>query len=377
MTDTHAMLAEPTHDELAEQMFVRDLKVHMFRTVDPLAGKLAEVMDPGEHSNSRVETTYEALSKKPGFARFVGLYRGSQELLWSLVGHSVDRQARRLEEIASNAPQDLGSLTLDPEMEQPEYIAEGDIHMMPGGYALDDGSLVQGALMDRGGAVYMLGQNGGFLNDRRGWTLAAHLNSRWPDLKPEKILEMGCGIGASIVPLAKTYPDAEVHGIDVGASMLRYALARARHLGAAVHFRQASAEATSYPDESFDVIFSCAMFHETSPDAMSNIMDECFRLLRPGGIVAHLEVPQRYEDEALWTQVRGELERVYNNEPNWKTAISANYQTLLKVAGFEDVAIGYQDATGSADSTPDNFSDTNKGVFQSWFVASGVKPPKN
>jgi ubiquinone/menaquinone biosynthesis C-methylase UbiE len=156
--------------------------------------------------------------------------------------------------------------------------------------------------------------------------------------------------------------------------MLRYALARAQHLGAAVHFRQGSAENAPYPDASFDCVFSCAMFHETSPEAMSNIMAESFRLLRPGGIVAHLEVPQRYDDEALWTKVRGELERIYNNEPNWKTAISADYDALLRMAGFEDIALGYQDATGSADGTPENFSPENKGVFRSWFVASGVKP---
>ena len=373
MPDTHTMLAEATHDELAEQMFVRDLKIHLIRGFDPLASSLADKLDPGEGHNARAEATFDAMSERPSFARLVGAYRTSQELLWSLVGHSVERQIEELESKAATAPQELGSLTLDPDMEQPEYIAEGDIHMMPGGYGLDDGGLAQGALMDRGGAVYMLGQNGGFLNDGRGWTLASHLRSRWPDFAPGKILEMGCGIGASVVPVAKTFPEAEVHGLDVGASMLRYAHARAQHLGVAVHFQQGNAEHTPYPDESFDCVFSCAMFHETSPEATRNIFAESYRLLKPGGVVAHLEVPQRYEDESLWTKVRGELEREFNNEPNWKNAISADYETLAKAAGFKEVMTGYQDAARDASPNPDGFGKENKGVFRSWFVVSGVK----
>jgi SAM-dependent methyltransferase len=373
MPDRHAMLPVANHDEMAEQFFIRDLKMHIGRKLDPLAEKMAAVLDPGERNNARVETVYNELQEQPSFGRFLSTWRASQDVLWSLIGHSVDRQRGDLEERAA-IKQPLGSVTLDPDFQQPSYLEDGDVHLMPGGYGLDDGGVGQGAVMDNGGAIYMLGMNGGFLNDGRGWTLASHLKARWPDFAPEKILEMGCGIGASIVPLVETYPEAEVHGIDVGASVLRYAHARAESLDAAVHFKQGDAEKAPYPDESFDCVFSCALFHETSPEAISNIIKESMRLLRPGGVVAHLEVPQRYEEVSLWNQVRGEVEREYNNEPNWKTAISADYDSLLEMAGFEDIATGYQDAAREAVPGNDGFGGESKGVFRSWFVASGIKP---
>ena len=373
MTDRHPVMAKASHDELAEQLFVKDLKVYIGSQCDPIAEELSSEVDPGQQSNSRVETAYNELKKRPGFARYLGAWRASQDLLWSVVGHSIDRQRDELEERATPKT-DLGSITLNSNFEAPDYLVARDVHQMPGGYGFDDGGVRQGALIDSGGAVYMLGRNGGFLNDGRGWSAISHLVSRWPDFKPESILEMGCGIGASIIPFAKTFPDAKVQGVDVGASMLRYAHARAQSLGAAVHFKQGDAANAPFEDESFDLVFSCAMLHETSLEAIPNIMKESMRLLKPGGIVIHLEVPDRYDKISLWKKLRSEMEREYNNEPNWRNAISADYDSLLKMSGFDDVSSGFQDAAREAVTGNEGFNSTSKGVFRSWFVASGMKP---
>jgi ubiquinone/menaquinone biosynthesis C-methylase UbiE len=250
-------------------------------------------------------------------------------------------------------------------------VAEGDIHLMPGGNGHDDGSILQGAVMDRGGAVYMLGRNGGMLNDLRGQTAIAHLLTIAPDVAPARILDMGCGIGTSTVPAAKAFPEAEVHGIDVGASMLRYAHARAESLGARVHFSQQSAEKTNFPDGHFDVVFSCVVLHETSPEAMANILAESCRLLKPGGYAIHLEVPLIHNFGDVWQELSSELEAEYNNEPNWRGALSADYRSLMEAAGFGEVRVGYQSTALDARTSPKAFKDTSDGVFRSWFVTSG------
>jgi len=373
MNATHSMLPHADHDETVEQLFIRDLKGYIAAELDPIETAVAEALDPGAGHNDRAAETYRRMRELSGFSGYLGLRRASQELMWDGLAASVSRQAGELDRRAAEMEL-LGSLTLHDDMAQPAYLADRDVHLMPGGYADDPGGTAQGALMDRGGAVYMLGRNGGFLNDGRGWTLASHLLSRWPEMAPERIIELGCGVGASTVPLTCAFPDAEVHGLDVGASVLRYAQARASALGAAVHFVQGDAEAAPFDDESFDLVCSCVMLHETSPDALGAIMAESMRLLKPGGIVAHLEVPQRYDSVPLWTRVRGEIEHDYNNEPNWRPAISADYAGLLKAAGFADVAVGYQDAARQAVRGNDGFCDTSKGVFRSWFVASGRKP---
>src|SRR3546814_18148349 len=101
----------------------------------------------------------------------------------------------------------------------------------------------------------MLGRNGGLMNDRRGHNAAAHLFHRFPDFAPKCLLEFGCGIGASLVPLAGYIPGAEAHGIDVGAAQVRYALVRSSHLGAAVHLRLGVAPAATFPTESLELGF--------------------------------------------------------------------------------------------------------------------------
>ncbi|MDE1150818.1 MAG: class I SAM-dependent methyltransferase [Azospirillaceae bacterium] len=369
----HPMIALPTHDELVEQLFVRDLKLFVMQNLETaqrdIAGKMVAAMD-GRATNSPVDDLRERMQDFGSFKTWLSLKRESQRQLWAAVEDSVERQAGELEALAAvEAPK--GSVTLDPDFKAPDYILRGDIHLMPGGNALDDGSVLQGAVMDRGGAVYMLGRNGGMLNDLRGHTAMAHLLTIAPDIQPKRILDMGCGIGTSTVPAAVCFPDAEVHGIDVGKSMLRYAHGRAEHLGAAVHFSEQSAERTNFPDASFDVVYSCVVLHETSEAAAVNILAESRRLLRPGGIAIHLEVPLLHTLGDLWQELSSELEAQFNNEPNWRGALSADYGQLMKAAGFTDIRVGYQSTAFHARTAPKKFTDTSEGVFRSWFVTSG------
>lgn len=369
----HPLIAVPSHDELAEQLFVRDLKLYVMQQIEPVQGQIAaqeaKALE-GAETNSTAALR-ERMATHESFGSWLALKRESQRQLWHGVARSVERQADDLEALAQ-IENPKGSVRTDPAFIEPAYIARGDIHLMPGGNAHDDGSLLQGAVMDRGGAVYMLGRNGGMLNDLRGQTAMAHVLTRFPDFKPARILDMGCGIGTSTVPAAMCFPEAEVHGIDVGASMLRYAHARAEHLGAAVHFSQQSAEKTDFEDASFDLVFSCVVFHETSQAATMAIVEESRRLLRPGGLAVHLEVPLLHDNSDPWVELSGELEAQFNNEPNWRGALTADYRALFEAAGFRDVEIGYQATSPAARSGPFRFGPESEGVFRSWFVASGV-----
>ncbi|MBT0668901.1 class I SAM-dependent methyltransferase [Novosphingobium profundi] len=369
---SHPMLASANHDETAEQLFVRDLQTWLYTEVEPHERQIAEQLDPGLSHNSRAEAVFEALHAEPAFLGWSNLRRTTQELLWDSVWNCVDRQAGALDAKAAEAGE-LGSLSLDPDFTVPAYLADSHVHLMPGGYGSDTEGVRQGALMDRGGAVYMLGRNGGFLNDGRGKAVAAHLATCYPDFAPEKLVELGCGVGSSVIPVANLYPGAQSYAVDVGASVLRYAHARAAHLGADIHFVQDDAERTRFEDGSFDLVFTAAVMHETSPEAIRRIIAESHRLLRKGGVAVHLEVPVKYETLDLWSQVIAGVERDYNNEPAWQEATSADYAALLREAGFEDCRIGFQDAVFGPDLSASTFGTESKGVFLSWFVASGRK----
>jgi len=148
-----------------------------------------------------------------------------------------------------------------------------------------------GAIYDRAVFVYAMGRMGA-LNDDMGASVVASLTQQYRGFRPARILDMGCSVGHSTLPYVDAYPEAEVYAIDVAAPMLRYAHARATSLGRRVHFSQQNAESTNFPDEPFDLIVSHILLHETSAQAIRNIMRECHRLLRKGAMTIHAEVPR-------------------------------------------------------------------------------------
>lgn len=300
----HSMLPQPQHDEQARQDFVTALRGH-------LSGKLM----PGNYQifARRIEPSFQRQYGRPpkdehevrelmtrdSFYQFwSAMQRRSQELLWESVIDPVERELPALIKKAnrqkkSTRPVKGGSLRLNPELEIPRYHAAADIHLQPGGYHSDfiEDDVAAGAVYDKGINLYMGGALGP-QNNLMGDTLLAFLREHHAGFKPLRILDLGCAIGNSTVVWAKAFPKAEVHGIDVGAPVLRYAHARAQALGAQVHFSQQNAEHTDFADGSFDLVVSHIMLHETSKSALVRILAECRRLLRPGGLMLHLEIPR-------------------------------------------------------------------------------------
>ncbi len=373
---SHPMMPDANHDERAEQLFVRDFKKYISTDLEPQTGRLAEAVNVEADIDGDIDRLRDNLFDYHGFRTWVALKRTAQEVMWDVVSASVDRQQAALSARADIAAP-LGSLLLDADLEAPDYITAQDVHLMPGGYAADDGDVRQGAIMDRGGAVYMLGLNGGpngaQLNDARGKAVIAHLLAVYPEFKPTKILELGCGVGASTTAIARYFPDSDIYGVDIGPSMLRYAHARAESMGVRAHFSQQNAEATNFADESFDFVFTAAVFHETSAQAIPKILAEARRLLRPGGVMIHLEVPTRYQELSLWQKMNTEYETHFNNEPCWRVATSADYRALCQAAGFSDVKVGYQKATFDPQPGKEAFLDERPSNSGSWYVVSAMK----
>lgn len=99
----------------------------------------------------------------------------------------------------------------------------------------------------------------------------------------DRVLDVGCGIGATLCHLAEAY-GCEAVGITPVSEQARLAreLARARQVSIRVDV--ARAEALPYPDESFDVvtIFESSCHFEDR----QAFFDEAARILKPGGRLA-------------------------------------------------------------------------------------------
>ena len=143
---------------------------------------------------------------------------------------------------------------------------------------------------------------------------------------------MGCAVGNSAIPWARAYPDAMLHAIDVAAPCLRFAHARSEAMGETVHYSQQNAEMTDFEDESFDLVISHIMLHETSKPALKNIIAETYRLLRPGGLMLHLDVPRGNNEFAKFMS---QWETYNNNEVFSAYMTEVDLPSVAQSVGFD------------------------------------------
>lgn len=315
----HAVLVEPDHDEQSRQDYYMDIRRHLASQVAP-GNKVvyhAQVKPSFEKENGREpkdrHEVRKVMTKNDYYQMYSAMQRHTQEMTWDSVIDSVERDLPRITENAKKVSGKTGgSLELDPDFEVPYYLTYYDIHLQPGAYhaTYSEDDVSAGALYDRGTFLYTLGNIGPRM-DFIGQTLLEHYKKNYPDAKPKRILDMGCSVGQSTIAWAEAFPDAEIHAIDVGESLLRYAHARAEDLGFKIHFSQQNAEDTNFEDGSFDVVLSHIMMHETSTPAVVKIFAESRRLLRDGGVMMHMDNPRLKELPPLESFL-AEWE-VYNN----------------------------------------------------------------
>jgi len=189
-----------------------------------------------------------------------------------------------------------------------------------------------GALYDHGLNIFSFGMMGANLDDI-GQSMAQYIRHKHPDFMPANILDLGCTIGHNTCAWKRAYPDAEVIGIDVAAPGLRYGHARAVEQGVAVHFRQMNATALDYPDASMDVVFSSMFLHELSVPDIRKVMAEAYRVLRPGGLMLHMELPPN-DSLTPFDAFYLDWDAYYNNEPFYKTFRDQDFTALRLAAGF-------------------------------------------
>jgi tocopherol O-methyltransferase len=97
----------------------------------------------------------------------------------------------------------------------------------------------------------------------------------------DKILDAGCGVGGAAIFLSMA-KNAEVVGISLSDKQIEYAIkvASKHHPDARVSFKVMDFTRTTFPDESFDVIWACESVCQANKKAFIN---ESYRLLKKGG----------------------------------------------------------------------------------------------
>lgn len=117
------------------------------------------------------------------------------------------------------------------------------------------------------------------------------------DFAGKRILDFGCGSGASTMILARMFPKAkEIVGVDIEEELLAIARLRAGHYHVdAVSFVH-SQLGNCLPDNigSFDYVTLSGVYEHLLPKERGSLLPQIWETIRPGGILFVNQTPHRY-----------------------------------------------------------------------------------
>lgn len=383
----HGAFPETTHDEVERLNLLAHMNRHLATRVMPHVKtaweRRASPAFAGAHGRGPKDRheVRRALLRDPYFQAWSALRRATMEQRQQAGRWTTLRQAEALAARVDTLNGGDERLVLDPDLPIPRYVSAVDHHCMPGSYHTEafPGDVSGAANYDHG----IFATTGGALGryaDGGGQAVVSWVRRKLPGFAPRDILEIGATLGQSLLPIAQAFPAAQVVAVDVGAPVLRYGLARARSMGVDnVRFVQADgADLSMFPDGSFDWIQTTMFLHELSLPSLKAIFRETHRLLRPGGIVLHVEQPQYAPTMPLFEQAMRDWDAFYNNEPFWSAMHELDIDGALVEAGFAREALIHDGVTAVVDKAvfPDAADDTGEdyGRKAAWHVVGARKP---
>jgi 2-polyprenyl-3-methyl-5-hydroxy-6-metoxy-1,4-benzoquinol methylase len=111
-----------------------------------------------------------------------------------------------------------------------------------------------------------------------------------------RLLDFGCGAGASTMILSRLFPDTAIVGIELEPSLLRLASARAEFYGCRNVVLHQSPAPDQLPDDlgRFDFVMMSAVYEHLLPDERAVLLRALWALLEPGGVLFLNQTPYRY-----------------------------------------------------------------------------------
>jgi len=151
-----------------------------------------------------------------------------------------------------------------------------------------------------------------------------------------RVLDVACGTGRTLKSIRATLPQASLYGIDLSPAYLRKANQLLSEIpGELPQLLQANAEDLPYRDNYFHAISCVFLFHELPAEARQKIIEQCFRVVQPGGVFVICDSIQAIDSPEMMPIM--ESFPAMFHEPYYRHFTTDDLVERLETAGFRNI----------------------------------------
>lgn len=154
--------------------------------------------------------------------------------------------------------------------------------------------------------------------------------------KQIRILDVACGTGRTLKLIRSALPKASLIGTDLSPAYLRKAnQLLSQNPGELPQLVQANAEELPYLDHYFHAVTCVFLFHELPPAVRQTVIEQCFRVTKPGGVFIICDSIQLSDSPEL-VEIMESFPSTFH-EPYYKHYITDDLIDKLEKAGFQNI----------------------------------------
>ncbi|MFL5658582.1 MAG: class I SAM-dependent methyltransferase [Ktedonobacteraceae bacterium] len=213
--------------------------------------------------------------------------------------------------------------------------------------------------------------------NRQGRILTEGMEGVLPEQKDlsgiHDILDLACGPGEWAMRVAQEYPDKRVVGVDLSERMIEYASVQAEADDINTTFQVMDiTRPLDFPDTSFDLINARLLQGFMRKERWPKLLQECKRLLRPGGILRITEQETILTNSLVfdrwtswWYQAFQQAGLAFSHPGQQYTGVTIALKPLLSQGGFVAPqhtahAIDFSTGTAAHESALEDLTDALK-----------------
>jgi ubiquinone/menaquinone biosynthesis C-methylase UbiE len=152
-----------------------------------------------------------------------------------------------------------------------------------------------------------------------------------------RLLDVACGTGRTLYQLRTAFPNIHLYGLDLSPAYLNKAEESLAPTGKLPTLQQGNAELLPYPEAHFEAVTSVFLFHELPAPVRQKVLQECYRVLKPGGVLVICDSIQ-CQDSPEFKPFLENFPMMFH-EPFYLNYIQDNMVERLEKCGFQNIQI--------------------------------------